>query len=864
MNSMTTSILSKLFETHRLVFWYDAEKSLGEEFEALTLPDVEKLVIDNNEFGIKVRVLHEQPTQKFLLYHRGARPEDEANWLLDLLLVNTEFCTDEASLVLSDLGLDRQRFQPFVQRTMGFFRKATRRGGGSKAVSALNSLKKVLDAKTETEQSMAMKMMAVCTGLAADSRIDHILMELFSESMEVELHDATDEKWKLLRDCGLEEEFWAQMRRVYGYASDNPSLFDFAISMFKDTCSAELGIGDDKTVLFSTARSFLRDWRDNQRYAMVFEHVSQKCASVLQIPLKTSDLSLRDFGSFDVFADIDERVLQLLAKHIEANSMSRSDIQRIISTRRNTHWYNQFQDIYEALDAASAFLSEIPLVKFEPSSADDAILKYSQTWYRLDRTYREFIHYAKKSVDSGEAVLHPLVSLVNGKYANQVVLPMNNAFQKHLEELPQWKFSTKMQTDFYRHNLTSGETGKRKVFVIVSDALRYEVATELLERIRETNRYTVSISPMVAALPSYTKLGMAALLPHKAEMDASKSIAFADKLPEVLVDSRPTASLEDRKAIIAEALGTAGGTAIRAEELLSYNKEQVLELQRHNRVVYVFHNEIDATGDALKSEAQVFEAASRTVETLLAIIKKLAGPNHVKNYFITSDHGFLYQDIPVDDSDFQSCPQSEEAAEFKSRRFLMGRNLPDTNDLMTFDCRRLCLGGDVKVQIPRSVNRLHLSGSGSRYTHGGASLQEIVVPLLQVQFKPVDDTEQVMVELLHEGANCITTGQLVVRFFQTKPVIGKVLGRTLRIGIYTKDGKTLLSNQQVLTFVSESQQADDRLTQATLILNHQADAIKNETVSLVIESRIGETAHYEPYKTEDYLLMRIFTNDFWE
>ena len=118
MNSMTTSILSKLFETHRLVFWYDAEKSLGEEFEALTLPDVEKLVIDNNEFGIKVRVLHEQPTQKFLLYHRGARPEDEANWLLDLLLANTEFCTDEASLILSDLGLDRQRFLPFVQKTM--------------------------------------------------------------------------------------------------------------------------------------------------------------------------------------------------------------------------------------------------------------------------------------------------------------------------------------------------------------------------------------------------------------------------------------------------------------------------------------------------------------------------------------------------------------------------------------------------------------------------------------------------------------------------------------------------------------------------------------------------------------------------
>ncbi len=855
MNSMTTSILSKLFETHRLVFWYDTEKSLGEEFEALTLPNVEKLVIDNNEFGIKVKVLHEQPNQKFLLYHSGSRPEDDANWLLDLLLANTEFCTDEASLILSDLGLDRQRFLPFVQQTMGFFRKATKR---------VNALRPALDSKTETEQTLAMKMMAVCMGLAADSRIDHILMELFKESADVESHDASDEKWRLLRDCGLEEAFWAQMRRVYGYAADSPSLLDFAIAMFHDTTSAELGIGSDKLALFPTARSFLRDWRDNQRYAMDFEHFSRKCSDALHIPMKVVELALRDFGSFDAFAVIDERVLQLLAQHIEANSMSRSDIQRIIATRRNTHWYSRFQDIYEALDAASAFLSEISLVKFEPASAEDAILKYSKTWHRLDRSYREFVYNARKASSIDDSILQPLVSLINGKYANQVVLPMNNAFQKHLEALPQWKFSSavNMQADFFRQNLTTGESGKRKVFVIVSDALRYEVATELLERIQETNRYTVSISPMVAALPSYTKLGMAALLPHKVEMDASKSIAFADKLPEILVDGKPTASIEDRKAIIEETLGTAGGTAIRAEELLSYNKEQILELQRKNRVVYVFHNEIDAIGDALKSETQVFEAAARSVETLLTIIKKLAGPNHVKNYYITSDHGFLYQDIPVADSDFLSCPQSEEAAEFKSRRFLMGRNLPTADGLMTFDSQRLGIGGNVMVQIPRSVNRLHLSGSGSRYTHGGASLQEIVIPLLQIQFKPVDDTEQVTVELLHEGTNRITTSQLVVRFFQTKPVAGKVLGRTLRIALYTRDGRTLLSNQQVLTFDSESKQADDRLFQTTLILNHQADSIKNDTVSLLIESRIGETAHYEPYKTEDYLLMRTFTNDF--
>ena len=872
MNSTTLSILAKLFETYRLVFWYDAEKTLWDEFEALTLPDVEKLAIDRNEFGIKVKVLHDSPMQKFLLYHHGPRPEDEENWLLDLLLANTEFRTDEASLILADLGLDRQRFLPFVQQTMGFFRKAAKR---------VRTLRSAVDPTSETEQSLALKMMAICIDLPPDSRIDHLLLELLMESAKVELEDeeASDEKWHLLQGCDLTEAFWTQMTHTYGYAADHPSLFGFVIAMFQDAFRAELPIGSDRLTLLPAARSFLRDWRDNKRYSRFFEHFSWKCSHALEISQKIAELTLHDFGAFDAFADSDVRILQGLAKHIEDNSMSRSDIQRLIATRRNSYWYVQLQDIYEALEAASAFLSELPLVKFEPTSAEDAILKYSKTWYRLDRSYREFVLHAKRwgsqhvgnrlftalNQDHGQErdILERLTSLINGKYANQVVLPMNQAFQAHLETLPQWKFLThRMQVDFYRQNLTEGESSKRKVFVIVSDALRYEVATELMERIQETNRYTVSLTPMVAALPSYTKLGMAALLPHQNQMDASKSIAFAERLPEILVDGKPTNSLEDRKAILAETLGTAGGTAIRSEELLSTPREAMLELQRNNRVVYVFHNEIDATGDAQKSETQVLEAASRTVDTLLALIKKLAGPNHVKNFFITSDHGFLYQDLPVADSDFLSCPDSEKAAEFRSRRFLMGKDLPESESLMSFDCQRLGLGGQTRVQIPRSVSRLRLNGSGSRYTHGGAALQEIVIPLLQVQYKPVDNTELVTVQLLHEGSNRMTTSQLVVRFFQSKPVAGKVLARTLRVGLYTQDGKTLLSNQQVLRFASESKQANDRLSQTTLILNHQADSIRKDTIRLIIESRIGDTEHYEPYKSEDYLLMRTFVSDF--
>lgn len=94
---IATAIANK-FTRHRIVFWYDTEKNLRENFEAVDLPDVTKLEIANNEFGLKYRILRQEPTQKFLLYHEGPQPKAEDNWLLDVLLAQGEFRADRVDL----------------------------------------------------------------------------------------------------------------------------------------------------------------------------------------------------------------------------------------------------------------------------------------------------------------------------------------------------------------------------------------------------------------------------------------------------------------------------------------------------------------------------------------------------------------------------------------------------------------------------------------------------------------------------------------------------------------------------------------------------------------------------------------------
>ena len=60
--------LANLFQKHRIILWYDEEKSFGEEYASLTLPGVEKITVENNEFAVKHLIYRQKPTYRFLLY----------------------------------------------------------------------------------------------------------------------------------------------------------------------------------------------------------------------------------------------------------------------------------------------------------------------------------------------------------------------------------------------------------------------------------------------------------------------------------------------------------------------------------------------------------------------------------------------------------------------------------------------------------------------------------------------------------------------------------------------------------------------------------------------------------------------------
>jgi len=822
--------LKKRFKKHRIVFWYDSKKELREDYEKLEFSDIEKIELNNNEFRVKHRILREEPDRKFLLYHEGEAPFDLENWLLDVQLAFGEFRTDQSAIWSNELGLGLE-FTDIINEHAVFFNVAKRR----------ENLKKILSSD-DTQNAVRTKILAVCA--SSDPRIDDILENLLAESA-----NKKNDKLKLVESCELDIFLWNRLEVCYGYTSDSPGIRDFTTQLFKSCYEMSLG---NESQLNPDALVFLKRWKDSIKQQNAFETLSKECADILGIE---KDLQQRDILSLvenDYFELVDRKILSDLVKNVVDQTISVKDRDSLIRQRKAGHWYKRYKDLYQAIDFGTRFIKFLEETELTIESMDDGLTKYTSHWYLIDQLYRKYIFHTKKS--GQVSMLKDLSDKVENHYSNNYLLTVNNNWQKHIDDCDSWnKSNIDFQRHFFRRRVFPFLNDKKKVFVIVSDALRYEIGHELHSRIRQEDRFDAEINPMLSTIPSYTQLGMASLLPNK-------EIKFADNnSTTVFVDEQSTQGTENRSKILQNAVN--GNTkAMRADELMGMNKTQCRELFREHDVVYIYHNQIDAIGDKKESEGRVFDAAEDTLEELIKIIKKLVAAN-ATNLLVTSDHGFIYQNRVLEDSDFLGVDSADVDVLHRDRRFLLGKGLPQNSGMKTFTSKEAGIEGDMEIQIPKSINRLRLKGSGSRFVHGGASLQEVVIPVIKIHKKRKSDISQVSIDILTGSTSFITTGQFSVTFYQAQPVADKVQSRTLRAGIYSKDNE-LVSDSHNLNFEFASENPRERELKVRFVLTRKADDLNEQEVYLCLEEQEPGTTYFKEYKSARYVIRRSFTSDF--
>jgi uncharacterized protein (TIGR02687 family) len=636
--------------------------------------------------------------------------------------------------------------------------------------------------------------------------------------------------WSDICSNDLEPVFWELVRQQLGYSDTQPTLRDLLIRILvTDFCRSLLGDAPRQLAHFvlperslaANASVFVSRWRSDIAQFSSYNALAQAVASELDLTPLLGSLSAEQLIECMTFEEIELRIVQDLKKRIVDGSGANMDVVRgHIARRRDGHWANPLlasandrtkalAACYDALTAAADFFSLKALHAggFSFTDASVAFSSYRDDLFQFDQLYRHF-HTAADAVEpTGWAVLHELRGTIESLYSGWFMPQLSSAWAKVIEGptglLSSWSLQgVTPQQHFFKHKVEPLFEGSvKRVFVVISDALRFEVAHELVQQTNSKSRFKASLDGMLGVLPSYTALGMAALLPHK-------TLAYkVGNVVEVQVDGQTVATLDQRN----EHLKSFGGMAIKAEDLMSLGKDKGRELVRDHRLIYVYHDRIDMIGDKQASETKTFEAADQTVHELSSVLGFIINGLNGSTVLLTADHGFMYQESALDVADKSSLDEKPSGTLIAKKRYLIGTDLGETTKAWSGNTA-ISAGttpdGSLDYWVPKGASRFHFAG-GARFVHGSAMPQEVVVPLVTVRESEAEGskTRSVSISLLG-STNKVVTNTQRFEFIQTDAVSERVLARTVVVSL--RDGEKLISDQQTLTFDSISQLLDER------------------------------------------------------
>jgi uncharacterized protein (TIGR02687 family) len=427
---------------------------------------------------------------------------------------------------------------------------------------------------------------------------------------------------------------------------------------------------------------------------------------------------------------------------------------------------------------------------------------YTKEAYEMDSHYRHFHLRFGNTLKAPNALLEDALKkcsdTVEGLYREWYLNRITDAWTKAIVgDLNALSYVSEIskQRDFYRRYVSTNAGKGNRVFAVISDVLRYEVAAELTEALSRATKGKATLEAMQTVFPGVTKFGMAALLP-------GKELSVGDKM-EVLMDASRTDSTAKRGAILGAA--NTNSIAVTYKDLLQMKKQERRDLVAGKDIVYIYHNTIDALGDKPATETKVFEACEAAIGELTGIVKIIANDLSGVNVFITADHGFLYTYKPLEESQKISRQSFDGEVYELGRRYALAPTETAAEYLLPVKTEREIGGVPMKGYTPQDTVRIKVQGGGENYVHGGVSLQEMVVPV--IVYKGMRSGYKRYVEVRNPGLSLISEGRKVsnmmfsLDFLQKQPVGGKVqpcdyaLQFTDDAGVHVSDIRTVIADK---------------------------------------------------------------------
>ena len=787
--------LNELFVSYgerKLIFWFDSKKEFEEDIDsgAIQLENAQIKKIDAHTQFLTKRFLELEDTENnYLIYAPFQRmsDEDNNNHLLSLLKYSSLFNADRISLVMNQLEIPADLHEVMTKYHTFFSAK-----------SRVVSFEKMLSDVIQTKEELEINIMAVLTKSNAP-QLYSVIQALF-----VEYSFGENRLYLQLEKYDLLEVFWNVIFKYYGFQSEQPTIQKLVICFYSNAFYGQLGYQNlplnlkEYEVIEQTNAivSFMDLFMNDSRYQEASDILSEEVYQLINGESLLNKISIEELVNSDTFEPIHQRIIRYYINQLLSGDSTTvidgSTIEDVITHKERSHFGNKYHHHYQVVLNAQMLLNLLGQLNIRQLS--NVLSHYEEESFAIDQYYRKFIWHLDQIENQDNFLdLQTLVEKQYKIFLDEISYVWNNLL--YLNERPSL-------LDFYDNYARN----KVKTVVIISDAFRYEAARELQMVLQKDKKYSTKMETNFTVLPSVTEFGKAALLKSR------NQILNYENGFEVKIDGSSTTGTINRDKILKNK--NPNSLAITYDEVISKgNAKELRELFNGLEVIYLYHDQIDKTGDH-GQEHQVFDAVQKTIDELSLLLPRISNGANVYRFIITSDHGFIYRRSKVEEHEKIENPSFDDSDRVE-RRFLISNHLYEEVGITSMRLGEVLRNDDPRyIHYPETARIFKKKGGGQNYVHGGSSPQELLVPVLEVSIARGSSTkEQTKVQLMTTKRKVIGLS-ISLEFYQTDAVNESVTKAQYQLYFEDENGNRI-SNEQAYYADSDSILASERFMNFT-------------------------------------------------
>ncbi len=704
--------------TRKIIFWYDPKQDYADFINELELDNTEIIKYDNNSFWIRYHIEKEELNKNIIIYLPFERKKGIDNDLLDLETANSDllFNPDSTTMRLKNLGL--------TEECRNIINKYTKFFGNKKRENEFKNF----DIEEKDNDNIDLIITAILLNIKSINE-DEILKEILK--------------------CYYEDQ--KRYEELFKFGSE-----EFILNLFNNTFGTSINSSEElpevyKSLIFTYFATTLKDIKKVSRYSKYlladkatnvsvfinnlmrdkitkecFEKLSKEVEKEFGIDELLNSMDIDDYIFSDAFESIDKYIIKYVVDKL-FDGIGEYDIYKnYIDTRENKYWFEKLSNEYNLLKVSIAFFRKINSIEDSIKIVDiDRFAKdYANNFSEVDTLYRK-VYFFFDSIENRDIFIS-LKNKIENIYVNNFMSELSIKWSDMIENMNRYDSNRMvLQKNFYKNYIKPFNDKKDRIIVIISDAFRYECAKELNEKLKQFASKS-DITYMQGLVPSYTKLGMASLLPNK-------ELSRVKESDDILVDGQVSSSIKDREMLLQKE--NPDSIAIKYDDLYEMTKLEWKKLFSGKKVVYIYHDTIDNAGE--HNENEVFTACDKAINELERLVKDLHTTFSGINAFITADHGFFYKRGRIES--YEKTSKTTNSTKQKTR-YSYSDSIVDEEGILSISLDYLFGENSGYVNIPKGNIIFARQGTGINYVHGGILPHEIIIPV--IDFKSTRTTEE--------------------------------------------------------------------------------------------------------------------------